>query len=75
MFNNYRDDASRDLEYKSSGLTKIDDNQYGNDRINVIIAEPSDTYPTISNDFLKLFGHVWLVERWMDDDTRKILSN
>ncbi|EVC57430.1 accessory Sec system protein Asp3 [Staphylococcus aureus] len=60
-----------DLEYKSMRVTKIDDNQYGNDRINVIIAEPSDTYPTISNDFLKLFGHVWLVERWMDDDIKE----
>lgn len=57
-----------DLEYKSMRVTKIGDDQYGNDMINVIIAEPSDTYPTISNDFLKLFGHVWLVERWMDDN-------
>ncbi len=24
-----------------------------------------------SNDFLKLFGHVWLVERWMDDDIKE----
>lgn len=57
-----------DLEYKSMRVTKIGDDQYGNDRINVIIAEPSDAYPTISNDFLKPFGHVWLVERWMDDN-------
>ncbi|HDE4076617.1 TPA: accessory Sec system protein Asp3 [Staphylococcus aureus] len=57
-----------DLEYKSMRVTKIGVDQYGNDMINVIIAEPSDTYPTISNDFLKLFGHVWLVERWMDDN-------
>ncbi|SCS33319.1 Accessory secretory protein Asp3 [Staphylococcus aureus] len=40
-----------DLEYKSMRVTKIGDDQYGNDRINVIIAEPSDAYPTISNDF------------------------
>ena len=39
-----------DLEYKSMRVTKIGDDQYGNDRVNVI-AEPSDTYPTISNDF------------------------
>ncbi|MQJ45308.1 accessory Sec system protein Asp3, partial [Escherichia coli] len=60
-----------DLEYKSMRVTKIDDNQYGNDKINVIIAEPSDVYPIISNDFLKPFGHVWLVERWMEDDIKE----
>ncbi len=61
-----------DLEYKSM---RVNEQRpltiLGNDMINVIIAEPSDTYPTISNDFLKLFGHVWLVERWITTISRK----
>ena len=39
------------LEYKSMRVTKIGDDQYGNDRINVIIAEPSDAIQLSSNDF------------------------
>lgn len=57
-----------DLEYKGMQVTKIGDDQDENEVLNVIITEPSDTYPTVTNDFLKTFGHVWLVERWMDDN-------
>lgn len=36
--------------------------------INVIIVELFDIYLIILNDFLKLFGYVWFVECWMDDN-------
>lgn len=40
-----------DLEYKGMQVTKIGDDQDENEVLNVIITEPSDTYPTVTNDF------------------------
>lgn len=57
-----------DLEYKGMQIKKTRNVQDDNEILNVIITEPSDTYPTATNDFLKIFDCVWAVDYWMDND-------
>ncbi|HHV8921126.1 TPA: accessory Sec system protein Asp3 [Staphylococcus aureus] len=57
-----------DLENKGMQIKKIINVQEDNEILNVIITEPSDTYPTVTNDFLKAFDCVWVVDYWMDND-------